>query len=201
MRFIFLNSQLHSKCINKYLFKKFHCIPNRINGDFVEQIPKITTSSLTSNKARILCNEACECPCNSLQSFPTLWKVIFTEGSSGVCVWGIGSKQNTMYIKQTQHHRTSGWKLISESILKFQNRSRIVGERIAVHQWIDFSLSPLIASCSVANLPFHHIPKVLYGLRSGDCGGHLSKGKSLSCSRNQSEMIWALWHGSLSCWK
>ncbi len=37
-------------------------------------------------------------------------------------------------------------------------------------------------------------------LRSGDCGGHLSKVNSLSCSRNQSEMIWALWHGALSCW-
>ncbi len=32
------------------------------------------------------------------------------------------------------------------------------------------------------------------GLRSGDCGGHLSKVNSLSCSRIQSEMIWALWH-------
>ncbi len=39
------------------------------------------------------------------------------------------------------------------------------------------------------------------GLRSGDCGGYLSKVNSLSCSRNQSEMIWALWHGALSCWK
>ncbi len=39
------------------------------------------------------------------------------------------------------------------------------------------------------------------GLRSGDCGGHLSKVNSLSCSRNQSEMIWALWHDALSCWK
>ncbi len=38
-------------------------------------------------------------------------------------------------------------------------------------------------------------------LRSGDCGGHLSKINSLSCSRNQSEMIWSLWHGALSCWK
>ncbi len=38
-------------------------------------------------------------------------------------------------------------------------------------------------------------------LRSGDCGGHLSKVNSLSCSRNQSEMIWSLWHGALSCWK
>ncbi len=39
------------------------------------------------------------------------------------------------------------------------------------------------------------------GLRSGDCGGRLSKVNSLSCSRNQSEMIWALWHDALSCWK
>ncbi len=39
------------------------------------------------------------------------------------------------------------------------------------------------------------------GLRSGDCGDHLSKVNSLSCSRNQSEMIWALWRGALSCWK
>ncbi len=31
------------------------------------------------------------------------------------------------------------------------------------------------------------------GLRSGDCGGHLSEVNSFSCSRNQSEMIWALW--------
>ncbi len=38
-------------------------------------------------------------------------------------------------------------------------------------------------------------------LRSGNCGGHLSKVNSLSCSRNQSEMLWALWHGALSCWK
>ncbi len=28
-----------------------------------------------------------------------------------------------------------------------------------------------------------------------------SKVNSLSCSRNQSEMIWALWHDALSCWK
>ncbi len=27
------------------------------------------------------------------------------------------------------------------------------------------------------------------GLRSGDCGGHVSKVTSLSCSRNQSKMI------------
>ncbi len=37
------------------------------------------------------------------------------------------------------------------------------------------------------------------GLRSGDSGGHLSKVNSMSCSRNQSEMIWALWRGALSC--
>ncbi len=36
-------------------------------------------------------------------------------------------------------------------------------------------------------------------LRSGYCGGHLSKVNSLSCSRNQSEMIWALKHGVVFC--
>ncbi len=41
--------------------------------------------------------------------------------------------------------------------------------------------------------------RCIIGLRSGDCGGHLSKVNSLSCSRNQSEMIWALWHGALAC--
>ncbi len=36
------------------------------------------------------------------------------------------------------------------------------------------------------NLPFPpQLPKVLYWLRSGDCGGHLSKVNSLSCSRNR----------------
>ncbi len=39
------------------------------------------------------------------------------------------------------------------------------------------------------------------GLTSGDCGGHFSKVNSMLCSRNQSEMIWALWHAALSCWK
>ncbi len=39
------------------------------------------------------------------------------------------------------------------------------------------------------------------GLRSGDCGGRVSKLNSLSCSRNQSEMIWSLWHAALSYWK
>ncbi len=39
------------------------------------------------------------------------------------------------------------------------------------------------------------------GLRSGDCGGHLSEVNSLSCSKKQSEMIRGLWHGALSCWK
>ncbi len=29
-------------------------------------------------------------------------------------------------------------------------------------------------------------------MRSGDCGGYLGKVKSLSCSRNQSEMIWCI---------
>ncbi len=63
--------------------------------------------------------------------------------------------------------------------------------------WHD-SITQLLQICRLhihdANLPFHHIPRCSIGLRSGDCGGHLSKVNSLSCSRNQSEMIWALWH-------
>ncbi len=70
--------------------------------------------------------------------------------------------------------------------------------------WHD-SITQLLQICRLhihdATLPFHHIPKVLIGLRSGDCGGHLSKVNSLSCSRNQSEMISALWHGVVYCWK
>ncbi len=70
--------------------------------------------------------------------------------------------------------------------------------------WHD-SITQLLQICRLhihdVNLSFHHIPKCSIGLRSGDCGGHLSKVNSLSCSRNQSEMIWALWHGALSCWK
>ncbi len=31
--------------------------------------------------------------------------------------------------------------------------------------------------------------------------GHLNKVNSLSCSRNQFEMIWDLWPAALSCWK
>lgn len=39
-------------------------------------------------------------------------------------------------------------------------------------------------------------------LRSGDCRGQLwSTVKFLSCSRNQFEMLRALRHGTLSCWK
>ncbi len=70
--------------------------------------------------------------------------------------------------------------------------------------WHD-SITQLLQICRLhihdVNLPFHHIPRCSIELRSGDCGGHLSKVNSLSCSRNQSEMIWALWHGVLSFWK
>lgn len=38
------------------------------------------------------------------------------------------------------------------------------------------------------------------GLRYGDWGGHLRIVNS-SCSRNQFEINWVLWHGALVCWK
>ncbi len=57
---------------------------------------------------RILCNEARECPCNSLQPFRTL-KDYFTEGSSGVCVCEeLEASRIRVFLKQTQRHRTSG---------------------------------------------------------------------------------------------
>lgn len=43
------------------------------------------------------------------------------------------------------------------------------------------------------NLPLHHIPKISVGLRSGDCRGHLSTVNTTSCSRNQLDIIQALW--------
>ncbi len=61
--------------------------------------------------------------------------------------------------------------------------------------WHD-SITQLLQICRQhiydANLPFHHIPKCSIVLRYSDCGGHLSKVNSLSCSRNQSEMIWCI---------
>ncbi len=72
---------------------------------FVRKIPTGETAHFKCNikqsarlSQRILCNEACECPCNSLQPFRT-FKDYFTEGLSGLCVWGIGSKQNTCVSK------------------------------------------------------------------------------------------------------
>ncbi len=55
--------------------------------------------------------------------------------------------------------------------------------------------SKMRISCSITS------QRCSIGLRSGDCGGHWSTVNSLSCLRHQFEMIWALWHGALSCWK
>ncbi len=67
--------------------------------------------------------------------------------------------------------------------------------------WYD-SITQLLQICRLhihdVNLSFHHIPKVLY---CTEIWWLWSKVNSLSCSRNQSEMIWALWHGALSSWK
>ncbi len=79
---------------------------------------------------------------------------------------------------------TRCWKLSSEILVHIDliaSRSccRFIG--CTSMMWI--SRSTTSQSCSI-------------GLRSDDCGGHLSKVNSLSYSRNQSEMIWALWHGA-----
>ncbi len=52
-------------------------------------------------------------------TFPNFIKDYFTEGSSGVCVWGIGSKQNTGVSKANSASSHIWLKLSSESILKF----------------------------------------------------------------------------------
>jgi len=70
--------------------------------------------------------------------------------------------------------------------------------------WHD-SITQLLQICRLhihnVNLPFHHISKVLYWTEIWWLWSHLSTVNSLSCSRNQFEMIWALWHGAISCWK
>ncbi len=49
--------------------------------------------------------------------------------------------------------------------------------------WHD-SITQFLQICRLnihdVNLSFHHIPKVLYWMRSGDCGGHLSKVKLIA---------------------
>lgn len=59
---------------------------------------------------------------------------------------------------------------------------------------------PVLHHTVAVDLPAAHSTTSKRGsieLRSGDCGGHLCTVNS-SCSRNQNEMIWALWHGALS---
>lgn len=64
-----------------------------------------------------------------------------------------------------------------------------------IPQWSGSMLtSRFVGSCiRDANLLFHRNPSCSAWLRSGDCGR--STVNSLSCSRNQFDLIWALWHG------
>ncbi len=54
--------------------------------------------------------------CSNLSN---LMKDYFTEGSSGACSWGMGNKQHMGVSKATRRHRSSGWNLSPELILKF----------------------------------------------------------------------------------
>lgn len=72
-----------------------------------------------------------------------------------------------------------------------QRRWSIVAAGLsAAHPTMPVSRSTTLHCCSA-------------GLRSGGCGGHLSTvNVSLSCPRNQFDVIWAvLWHGALCCWE
>ncbi len=100
------------------------------------------TSSVTSNKAllsqRIRCNEARECPCNSLQPFLNLWKIILWKVRV-VYVWGIGNKQHTGVSKANS----------TSSHILLKTELRIIGERIAMDLFFFLILPPLIYTVKI----------------------------------------------------
>ncbi len=57
---------------------------------------------------RILCNEARECPCNSLQTFQTLWNIILQKVRVVYVCEELEESRMRVFLKQTQHHHTSG---------------------------------------------------------------------------------------------
>ncbi len=54
---------------------------------------------------RTLCNEAHECPCNSLQPF---WKIILRKVWVEYVSEELEASRIQVFLKQTQRHRTSG---------------------------------------------------------------------------------------------
>ncbi len=84
---------------------------------------------------------------------------------------------------------TSCWKHSSEILVRIDMiASRSCYIFFGCTSTMPISRSTTFRRCSIA-------------LRSSDCGGHWSTVNLLSCSRNQFEMMWALWHSTSSCWK
>ncbi len=79
----------------------------------------------------ILCNEACECACNSLQPFRTFRILFYGRFEWCMCVWGIGSKQNTGVSKANS----------ASAHIWLKTELRIIGERIAMIMiyWVSFT--------------------------------------------------------------
>ncbi len=111
-----------------------HSKPHKwwLRSTFARKIPMGETAHFKCNikqsarlSQHILCNEARECPCNSLQPFRTLWKIILRKVRVVYVCEELEASRIRVFLKQTQSHLTS----------------RIVGERIAMHRWIDFFFS------------------------------------------------------------
>ncbi len=57
---------------------------------------------------RILCNEAHESPCNSLQPFRNLWMLILQKVRVVYVCEELEESRIRVFLKQTKWHRTSG---------------------------------------------------------------------------------------------
>ncbi len=109
-------------------------------------------------------------------------KDYFTEGSSVVCVWGIGSKQNTCVYKvnSVSSHIWLKTKLrINSEILNL-----LVGERIAMHRWI---VSDLWASArDVSSTALRSLSWACFSTRSRIIFSAASSSSCTECSSNAS---------------
>lgn len=94
----------------------------------------------------------------------------------------------------------SGWILGLTCAISVQNSAEDILFHIGMmtsHSWCKLAgcTSTMWILCSTIS----HSCSI--GLKSGDRGGHFNTMNWLSCSRDQFEMIWALWHDILYCWK
>lgn len=98
----------------------------------------------------------------------------------------VTSNINTYFIVQSLYNYL-GWKYYSVNMANIDMKASYSCCKIvlAAHPWCE---PTTLQRCSIE-------------FWSVDCGGRLSKVNSLSCSRKQLKVSWALRHGLLSCWK